>query len=73
MMANTDKPTFEEMWKFMSARLASRGALPDKASLDYRQAFEIYSILLVEEMMFREMVQVALLKREADKVKNTCS
>lgn len=69
---DTDKPTFEDMWKFIRERLAPRGTLPDKASLDYKQALELYSILLVEDMMVREMVQVALLKREAEKVKNTC-
>lgn len=72
MMQDTEKPTFEQMWKFIEERLAPRGTLPDKASIDYRQASQIYAVLLAEEMMFREMAQVALLKREAEKIKNAC-
>lgn len=70
MMFDAQKPTFEEMWKFMKERLAARGKIPDKASLDYKQASEIYTVLLAEEMMFREMVQVAILRKETDTIKN---
>lgn len=69
MTLETQNPTFEMMWKFIGERLSPRGRLPDKASLDYKQAFELYSILLAEEMMFREMAQIAIFRAETTVLK----
>ncbi|MDE1863474.1 MAG: hypothetical protein KGI33_11270 [Thaumarchaeota archaeon] len=58
------------MWSFIQRRLTLRGSVPDKASIDYRQAREIYAVLHAEEMLFREMAQIAILKWETDAIKN---
>lgn len=71
MMYDAQRPTFEEIWSFMKERLPARGGMPDKASIDYKQASEIYAALLAEEMMFREMVQIAIFRREARAIKNS--
>ena len=69
MTLETQNPTFENMWKFIGEKLVLRGKMPDKASLDYKQAFELYTILLAEDMMFREMAQIAILRKETDILK----
>lgn len=68
-MTLEERPTFEEMWRFIGNRLRPRGSLPDKASLDYKQAFELYTVLLSEDMMFRELAQIALLRKETSLLK----
>ncbi len=70
MTLETPNPSFEKMWKFIGERLGPRGRMPDKASLDYKQAFELYSILLAEDMMFREMAQIVILRKETKILKN---
>ena len=52
------------MWSFIQERLTARGSVPDKASMDYNQVREIYAILQAEERLFREMAQIAFLKKE---------
>jgi len=63
-MQNRTEPSFEEMWKFIGEILLPLGKLPDKASMDYNQVREMYSSLITADMMFRELVQIAILKKE---------
>ncbi len=69
-MQERTKPTLEEMWKFIGEILVPHGKMPGKASLDYNQVCEMYASLVASDMMFRELVQVAILKKETDKMKN---
>lgn len=63
-MQNRTEPSFEEMWRFIGEILLPLGKLPDKASMDYNQVREMYSSLITADMMFRELVQIAILKKE---------
>ena len=71
MIGDRAEPSFEEMWKFIGEILLPLGKMPDKASMDYNQVREMYSSLITADMMFRELVQVAILKKETSEIKNT--
>lgn len=70
MAQGKPKPTLEEMWRFIEEILAPLGKMPDKASMDYKQVLEMYTSLVSADMMFRELVQVALLKKETSEIKS---
>lgn len=63
-------PPLDDMRRFIEDRLTPRGTMPDRARLGYNQVLELYSGLLVEEMIFREMMQVAILRNEIRSIKN---
>ncbi|MDE1830102.1 MAG: hypothetical protein KGI25_07250 [Thaumarchaeota archaeon] len=64
------KPPLDEMRRFIEERLEPIGKMPDKSRLNYNQVLEMYSGLLAEEMMFREFVQIAILKNQTNAMKN---
>ncbi|MDE1765088.1 MAG: hypothetical protein KGI27_02315 [Thaumarchaeota archaeon] len=70
MTQDQSKPTLEKMWKFIGDILAPLGKMPDKASMDYNQVLELYSSLATADMMFRELVQIAIFKKETTGIKN---
>lgn len=63
-------PTPEEMWKFIGDILIPFDLMPDKASMDYRQVQELYTSLVASDMMFRDLVQIAILKKETAIIRN---
>lgn len=70
MIQGQSKSTLEEMWKFIEDILVPLGKMPDKASMDNNQVLELYSSLVTADMMFREFVQIAILKKETAGIKN---
>lgn len=64
------RPSLDEMRRFIEEKLEPVGRMPDRASLDYNQVLEMYSGLLAEEMMFREFVQIAILRNKTNTIKN---
>jgi hypothetical protein len=55
---------FEEMWKEISKTLKPLGQMPDKASLDYRQIFVLYSEIREPRNIIKDQAQVSILKKE---------
>lgn len=70
MTQDKARPSFEEMWKFIEEILLPLGKMPDKASMDYNQVCEMYTSLVTADMVFRELVQSAILKKETSEIKN---
>ena len=70
MTHGEQRPPLEEMRKFIEERTEPMGRMSDRTRMDYNQVFEMYSGLLAEEMMFREFVQVAILRNQTNLMKN---
>ncbi|MDH2908089.1 MAG: hypothetical protein PXX83_08355 [Candidatus Nitrosotalea sp.] len=69
-MFTSDKPSLDEMWQFIDNIMRPNELVPDKTILAYEQVFLVYSKLVEIDEMFKEIVQVAILKRELDKQNN---
>ncbi|MHB8601025.1 MAG: hypothetical protein ACYC6W_05320 [Nitrosotalea sp.] len=69
-MITSDKPSFDEMWKFIDSIMRPNELVPDKTILTYEQVFSIYSKLSDIDEMFKEIAQIAILKKELDKINN---
>lgn len=46
------------------------GQMPDKASIDDRQLQELYSSLTAADRTFKDLVQVAIFKKEINAIAN---
>lgn len=55
---------FEEMWKEIGKTLKPLGQMPDKASLDYRQIFVLYSEIRELGSIIKDQAQISILKKE---------
>lgn len=55
---------FEAMWKEIGKTLKPLGQMPDKASLDYRQIFVLYSEIRDLGSIIKDQAQVSILKKE---------
>ena len=55
---------FEAMWKEIGKTLKPLGQMPDKASLDYRQIYILYSELRESGSIIKDWAQVSILKKE---------
>jgi hypothetical protein len=64
------KPTVEEMWAHVGKILAPMGHMPDKASIDDRQLQELYSSLTAADRTFKDLVQIAIFKKEINAISN---
>jgi len=64
------KPTVEEMWSHIGRILTPMGQMPDKASIDDRQLQELYSSLTAADRTFKDLVQVAIFKKEINAIAN---
>jgi hypothetical protein len=64
------KPTVEEMWAHVGKILAPIGHMPDKASIDDRQLQELYSSLTAADRTFKDLVQIAIFKKEINVISN---
>ncbi|MGI0046833.1 MAG: hypothetical protein ACREBB_06565 [Nitrosotalea sp.] len=60
--------TSEEMWKRIGDILIPLGTMPDKASMDYKQLQELYTSIVAADMTFRDLVQIAILKKETAEI-----
>ncbi len=64
------KPTLEEMWKHIGRILIPMGQMPDKASMDDKQVQELYSGLIAADRTFKDLVQIAIFKKEITEIEN---
>jgi hypothetical protein len=62
-----EKPSLDEMWKFIDEIMRPNELVPDKSSLTYEQVFSIYSKLYEIDRIFREIAQINMLKKELAK------
>ncbi len=58
------KPTLEDMWEYIGKILIPMGLMPDKAGMNYKQVQELYSDLAAADKTFKDLVQVAIFKKE---------
>ena len=63
-MTNHQALHFEAMWKEIGKTLNPLGQMPDKASLDYRQIFILYSEIRESGSIIRDWAQISVLKKE---------
>jgi len=63
-MKNHQVLHFEAMWKEIGKTLKPLGQMPDKASLDYRQIFVLYSEIRESGSIIKDQAQVSILKKE---------
>ncbi|MHB8546795.1 MAG: hypothetical protein ACYDAJ_08525 [Nitrosotalea sp.] len=66
----SDKPSLDEMWQFIDNIMCPNELVPDKTILTYEQVFSAYSKLVEVDEMFKEIAQIAILKKELDKPNN---
>ena len=69
-MVAKDKPFLDEMWQFIDNIMCPNELVPDKTILTYEQVFSVYSKLVEIDEMFKEIAQVAILKKELNKLDN---
>lgn len=69
-MITGSKPPLDEMWKFIDSIICHNERIPDKTILTYEQVFSVYSKLVEIDGMFKEIAQIAILKKELDKQEN---
>lgn len=69
-MVAKDKPFLDEMWQFIDNIMRPNELVPDKTILTYEQVFSVYSKLVEIDEMFKEIAQVAILKKELNKLDN---
>jgi hypothetical protein len=67
----SEKPSLDEMWKFIDEIMRPNELVPDKSLLTYEQVFSIYSKLYEIDRIFREITQINILKKELVKTRNT--
>jgi len=67
----SEKPSLDEMWKFIDEIMRPNELVPDKSLLTYEQVFSIYSKLYEIDRIFREITQINILKKELAKTGNT--
>jgi hypothetical protein len=67
----SEKPSLDEMWKFTDEIMRPNELVPDKSLLTYEQVFSIYSKLYEIDRIFREIIQINMLKKELAKTGNT--
>ena len=65
-MTEQRKPTVEDMLEQIERILATMSHMPDKASIDEKQLQKFYSSLTVADMEFKDLEQIAILKKEID-------
>ncbi|MGI0087690.1 MAG: hypothetical protein ACREBI_06980 [Nitrosotalea sp.] len=70
MTEDQRKLTLEEMWEDIGRILIPLGQMPDKASMDEKQVQEFYSNLSAAYTIFKDLVQVAILKKEINTMEN---
>lgn len=63
-MKNHQVLHFEAMWKEIGKTLKPLGQMPDKASLDYRQIFILYSEIREPGSIIKDQAQASILKKE---------
>lgn len=61
---NENSHALEDMWKFIESVLVPYGLMPEKTNMSDEQVMELYVQLLTADMLFRELEQVALLKKD---------
>lgn len=64
------KPTLEEMWTYIGKILIPMDQMPDKASMDDKQVQEFYYNLTAADRTFKDLVQVAIFKKEIAAIEN---
>ncbi|MDE1770557.1 MAG: hypothetical protein KGI28_08415 [Thaumarchaeota archaeon] len=60
------KLPIEELWKIIE-KLSIGHKIPDKTMIDYEQVLELCVILKVADEKFRNLEQIAILKKELNK------
>ena len=66
---NENTRTLEDMWEFIESILIPYGLMPRKTDVSDEQIIKLYSELASIDMLFRELEQVAILKKEVDIMK----
>jgi hypothetical protein len=58
------------MWDVIDSIMHPNELVPDKSILKYDDVFTIYSKIINLDQVFREILQISVLKREIQKEKN---
>lgn len=69
-MVTSSKPSLNEMWKFIDNVMRPSELVPDKTILTYEQVFSVYSKLVEIDELFKEIAQIAILKKGLDELNN---
>ena len=64
MTDEKNKHTLNEMWQFIDSLIHTNQLVPDKSVLSYDEVFAIYSKLVEFDQVFREILQMSMLKKE---------
>lgn len=63
-----DVQKLEAMWSFIEKVLSPYGLVPQRKDMKYEDVVQLYSELVAVDIMFRELEQIVILKRELDLV-----
>ena len=63
---NKDTLTIDDMWEFIASILIPFGLMFEKADLAEEQVVKLYTELVAVDMLFKELEQIAVLKKDLD-------
>lgn len=69
-MVTSSEPSLDEMWGFIDNIMHPNELVPDKTILTYEQVFSVYSKLVEIDELFKEIAQIAILKKGLDELNN---
>ncbi|MDE1727404.1 MAG: hypothetical protein KGH89_09115 [Thaumarchaeota archaeon] len=69
MTGEQKKPTMKDMREYIDKILVPLGQMPDKTNMNYEQVREFYSDLAAADRTFKDLVQVAIFKRDVESEK----
>ena len=58
-----EKPTLDEMWRFIDNIMRPNKLVPDRSTLSYEEVFSVYSKLCEIDVMFRDIEQIKIFKK----------
>ena len=65
-----EKPTLDEMWRFIDNIMRPNKLVPDRSTLSYEEVFSVYSKLCEIDVMFRDIEQIKIFKKELNEGEN---
>ncbi len=69
IIADWNGRTVAEMWTFVENTLVTYGSMPNRKDLTDQQICKLYSKLIQVDEMFRELIQISILKKEIKDMK----
>ena len=70
MIDGKNRPSLDEMWRFIDNIMRPNELVFDKTRLTYEQVFSVYSRLSDVDQMFKEFTQIEMLRKAVEEEKS---